>query len=80
MSGATGATADYLHVKIDGTTVFSATQGDSAAYPGYTPVEVDLSAYADGSDHVLMFDSTTNGSASGVTNFFVDDVALTACP
>jgi len=80
MSAASGATGDYLHVKMDGTTVFSATQADSASYAAYTLVEVDLSGYGDGSNHVLMFDSTTNGSTAGVTNFFVDDVVLTACP
>lgn len=80
MSASAGPTADYLHVTVDGSIAFSATQADAASYAEYTLVQVDLSAYGDGSDHVLTLESTTNGSSSGVTNFFVDDLVLTACP
>ena len=80
ISAAAGAASDFLHVSVDGSQLFSATTGDSGSYAAYTLVELDMAEFADGSDHELRFDSTSNGSAAGVTNFFVDDVAIVACP
>ena len=59
------------------TLFFSVTDLDQANYPGYTPVSVDVSAYADDASHTLEFRSVVNGG--GTSNFFVDAIALGAC-
>jgi len=66
--------ADTFVVTMDGNTVFS-VDGTSTAYAAYTEVTVDVTAYADGGAHTLLFTGTqTSGTA---TNFNVDDVTLT---
>jgi Zn-dependent metalloprotease len=66
----------FLNVEIDNNVVFSVTQADTATYATYTEVIVDISAFADGSSHNLEFYSEVN-PGTNVTNFFVDDVAIT---
>jgi len=70
-----GNGVDDLVVSIDGNTVFSVIEGDPAYTGGYTLVQVDVSAYADGNAHDLLFESTCTGT--NTTNFSVDDVSLT---
>lgn len=71
---ASGNGQDYLAAKIDGNVVFTAIEGNAAYTAGYAQVIVNVSAYADGGAHVLMFEgvqmSTTN------TNFCLDDIEL----
>jgi subtilisin-like proprotein convertase family protein len=72
---ATG-TNGFLSVRMDGTEVFRAEE-TTPGYGTYAEVTVDASAYADGGSHELVFFSSTD-AGSAVTNFFVDDVAITA--
>jgi subtilisin-like proprotein convertase family protein len=72
---ATG-TNGFLSVRMDGTEVFRAEE-TTPGYGTYAEVTVDASAYADGGSHELVFFSVTDAGAA-VTNFFVDDVAITA--
>jgi subtilisin-like proprotein convertase family protein len=72
---ATG-TNGFLSVRMDGTEVFRAEE-TTTGYGTYAEVSVDVSAYADGGAHELVFFSITDAGAA-VTNFFVDDVAITA--
>ncbi len=71
---ATG-TNGFLSVRMDGTELFRAEE-TTTGYSTYAEVSVDVSAYAGGT-HTLSFFSTTD-AGSAVTNFFVDDVAITA--
>ena len=66
-----------LRVLMDGTQLFQVTQADAAAYAAYREVVVSVSAYADGTPHLLRFEGHTDGTGlTGVTNFFVDNVAI----
>lgn len=71
---ATG-TNGFLSVRMDGTELFLAEE-TTAGYGTYAEVSVDVSTYADGGNHELVFFSTTDAGAA-VTNFFIDDVAIT---
>jgi PKD repeat protein/subtilisin-like proprotein convertase family protein len=73
--------SDFLEVTVDGTQVFL-TDGSSTlcGQLGYTLQTVNLSAYADGNPHTIVFNSTTSSVNGGVTNFFVDDIELESCP
>lgn len=66
----------YLRVLIDGDQLFEATEADAASYPDYQKVSLDVSAYADGGNHLLRFESTTY-AGDDVTNFWVDDICVT---
>jgi len=72
---------DFLKVAIDQDTVFS-TDGSSALCGqfGYSLQSVNIDTYADGMNHTLTFFSRTYSTNGGVSNFFVDDVEITACP
>ena len=67
-------TPAYLRVFLDGNLLFEATEADIDTYADYTLVPLDVSAYADGGDHLLRFESTTE--AGGITNFWVDDICV----
>jgi len=72
-----GDAADFLEVTIDGTQLWTTTAADPACGTvGYRQVTLDVSAYADGGAHTLVFNSQIFGSAT--SNFFVDDVSLDA--
>ncbi len=62
--GAAGA-SNYMALKIDGT-------DPACGVLGYRLVTVDVSDFADGDTHEIMFDSVT----VDVANFFLDDVEL----
>lgn len=71
-----GNGVDFVRVKIDGTTVFTALESEAPyAGIGYEPVSVPIGAFADGGVHTLRFESTQTGTP-GVTNFFVDDISI----
>ena len=70
-----GDPEDFLAVSIDETEIFRVTGDAAAAYADYAQVTLDVSAFADGGNHTLKFDSTVT-SGEIVTNFFVDDVSL----
>ena len=69
-----GNGTDSLRVRVDGVPLFTALEGGPAYAAGYTPVQLDLSPFADGGVHVVQFDFA--GSGSGITSFSVDDVVL----
>ncbi|HEX5003030.1 MAG TPA: T9SS type A sorting domain-containing protein [Bacteroidia bacterium] len=72
---------DFLKIAIDQDTVFS-TDGSSALCGqfGYSLQSVNIDTYADGMNHTLTFFSRTYSLNGGVSNFFVDDVEIVACP
>ncbi len=69
---------DTLTVKLDGNTLDTHLE-PSTAEPGYTRRSVDVSAYADGGSHALLFEYV-GPPDGGTANFCVDDVVLTVCP
>ena len=73
-NGETGNSADYLRVLVDGTQVFQVFAGDGRFTGGYTPVTLDLAAFADGGVHLLTIEGAQTTSA--VTNISVDDISL----
>ncbi len=70
-------TSDVFTAKIDGVTVFSTNATQISFYSTYTPVIVNVSAFANGAAHTVTFSSATTGQ---VVNFNLDDVALTPVP
>jgi len=70
---------DSLSVRIDGQQLYSVDGSDAqCGIVGYQLHTVDLSAYADGASHTVIFEGVNQGS-SGATNFMVDDIKLFAC-
>ena len=64
---------------VDGDTINTYTE-PSTGTVGYTLQTFDLSAYADGGTHTILF-TYTNPSGSGTSNFFIDDLQLQiVCP
>lgn len=67
--------ASTFKVKLDGTAVFTITGATNAAYRSdWTPVSIDISAYADGNMHTLRFEQSNQ--AGQLTNIHVDDISL----
>jgi hypothetical protein len=73
MAGGNGE--DFLTVSIDAVELFTVLESDEGSYHPWTQVTLDVSAFADGGDHLLSFDSTTLGPQR--TNFFVDAIEIT---
>jgi len=73
-----GPVADYFNVLVDGHEVFRATANQQPQYSSYTLVTVDISNYADGAQHTVMFNSEIMGTMT--TNFNLDDVVLDSQP
>jgi serine protease AprX len=71
-----GGAGDYLRVLVGGTEVFRATDLDTQYDAGYTLVTVNVSAQSGGS-RILRFEEH-NAAGTGVINFSVDDISLTA--
>jgi hypothetical protein len=64
-------------VMIDGNMVWQVNgAAPSCGVLGYVQHTIDVSAYADGGDHLVTFYSEVFGTNGGNTNFFVDDVVL----
>jgi len=57
--------------------VFMVTDAEIGSYSGYTPISIDISDLVDGADHLVTFESEHPGS--GLSNFFLDEVALVTC-
>jgi hypothetical protein len=72
--GAVNAPFDAtLKVRVDGTVVQTFTE-PAVAETGYTLRTINLSAFANGASHAILFDY--NDTSSAVSNFSVDDVQL----
>lgn len=78
IGASSGNATDNIRALLDGNVVFSATEGDATYTSGYTLVQVDVSAFADGASHLLRIDGTTTGSPD-LSNFSVDDVSIEVC-
>jgi hypothetical protein len=66
-------TNDLFAVAVDNNLVFAANATQKNSYPSYTPINVDVSSFADGSAHTVLFYSVTTGQ---IVNFNLDDVSL----
>lgn len=78
MLGPVTATAT-LTVSIDGTTIAQYTEADLATYnAAYTPVSLDVSAYADGQTHLLRFDYENSVDYNYST--YIDEVSIISVP
>ncbi len=72
---------DFLKIAVDADTVFTIDGGSAlCGVIGYSLQTVNLDVYDDGLPHTLTFISRVYGNNGGVTNFFVDDIALNVCP
>lgn len=70
------AADDFMEVTVDGTQVYLVDATSPLCnVVGYTQQSVDLSAYADGGVHTIVFHSITSGQ---IVNFFVDDASIAA--
>lgn len=67
---------DYLKVLIDGEKVFSTKENNTKYDDGYVLVEKDVSQFADGLKHKVLFKNKCTGDGS--SNFNVDDVSITS--
>lgn len=68
---------DFLKVRVGTTEVYNITANSAAEYNDYTMVTVDVSAFANGSNHLLTFESSVFGP--GTTSFHVDNISVEAC-
>lgn len=73
--GADSGFMDPFEVEIDGANQKTIFSDDAAFAAGYTMDMIDISAFADGGTHNLLFRG--GHSASGSTNFNLDDISLT---
>ena len=79
------AADDVLRVYIDGNIVYElfADQdpycGNAGSTTPWNFKSVDVSAYADGQSHTVMFHYTQLGT-NGYTNLFIDNISLYTCP
>lgn len=66
----------FFEARIDGVSVFNLTPATASDYSsGYTLAAVDISAYADGNSHTLLF-ASNNTAASASTNIHLDDIDI----
>src|SRR5258706_8317416 len=63
---------DYVAAFIDGSMVFKANATQIGSYSTYTLVSIDISSFANGTQHQVAFQSST----SALVNFNLDDVAV----
>lgn len=75
MGAGNAVPTDFVGIFMDGDSipVWFATTADAANYSAYTQVTVDVSAYTDGSSHVLDIASSSIGGAS----FLIDAFSMT---
>jgi len=73
--------ADYLEVLLDGNQVYL-INGSSplCGQLGYQTQTVDITPYANGGSHSLVFHGETFANNLDVTNIFIDDVAIPGVP
>ncbi len=73
------ATIDTFDVRIDGNVEWATSNADIACNTStYANEIVDVSEYADGAAHTVEFRGEFPVERTGQTNFFLDDVTLTA--
>jgi hypothetical protein len=73
--------SDVFTVRIDGQTVFTATNTDPACNQiGYVRKTIDVTAFATGGSHMLELRGEFAAVGMGFTDFMVDDVRLESCP
>lgn len=77
INASSGSGTDVFAVEIDGDTVFMATDAQLAQYAAWSSVEVDVTTFANGGEHVIRFAAVLSGA--GVSNFFLDDTLLVSC-
>jgi len=65
--------SDYFAVEVDGIEVFYADATMLSIYTTYTPVYIDISAFADGGQHTVSFLAITDGQ---IVNFNLDDIII----
>jgi hypothetical protein len=70
-AGGDGSTDDVIRLTLDGNEVWSASGADTALYPLYTPVTVDISSYADGNSHDLVLSTYQDGATNFIADLFV---------
>lgn len=66
-----------LQVKIDGVKVFSTNETKTQYHNGYVLVQKNISQFADGQKHKILFKCVEKGTASTLTTFNIDDVSIT---
>jgi hypothetical protein len=64
---------DVLNVRVDGTIVQSYSEATEQEF-AYSLRTIDLSAFADGSSHLILFEYI--GPSTGTSNYVVDNVSL----
>jgi hypothetical protein len=74
-----GAGTGVMTITVDGNSVFNVTQAQTSTYANYTKVMVDISAYADGGAHTIMF-AEDDPATAGNFSVFVDDISLFSFP
>lgn len=65
---------DWLRVSIDGQRIFNVKENSTVYDNGYVLVQKDVSQFADGLKHKLVFKNKCTGD--GNSNFSVDDVSI----
>jgi PKD repeat protein len=74
------SSADFLKVVVDADTLYTTDGGSNlCGQLGYSLINVNLTAYADGNPHTLKFFSRVYGLNGGITSFFVDDISVNVC-
>ena len=75
------SSSDYFEVLIDGNQELLIDGADArCGNTGYASQTVDIRSYADGASHDLEFHSETFSDNGGVSNFFIDVVAMPGNP
>lgn len=77
INASAGSGDDVFTVDIDGINLFTASDAEMADFDHYTPLSVDATDFADGNSHTITFSADFPGM--GLTNFFLDEVALITC-
>jgi hypothetical protein len=77
VAGTSPPETDTLVVSVDGVAVQTFTEPPSFE-PDYSLRQIDLTPYADGGPHALLF--SYNGPTAGIANFLVDNVELFCAP
>ncbi len=77
VNASSGTGDDVFTVDIDGVNLFTASDAEMADFPQYTPLSLDATDFADGNSHTITF--TADFPGMGLSNFFVDEVALITC-
>lgn len=76
IQGVTAPFTDTLDVRVDGNTLTTFVE-PATAEPSYTERYINVTAFANGSPHALLF--VYAGPTTGVANFLVDNVELLTC-